>query len=177
MKNLINLFSIVLITTIGYSQNKNVQSEVQTTIITVKDSDGEKKIVKNKEINEVQNIELEDADSKTLNKAMKNTPVNVTSETEVTIDGETRMIDVDRSAYYIYNGKKYDVKVDKLGYSITNEAIKKTALLRKTSNDSYLYINNGKVSSAYFDADGNLIIDTYSEKNDTITTEKFMLAK
>ncbi|MGX7668553.1 hypothetical protein [Flavobacterium pedocola] len=159
------------------AQNTNVQQEVKTTVTTIKDSDGERKIIKKENIKEVQPIELQDAESKVLNKDVKETPVRVTATTEVTMDGVTRSIDVDRSAYYLLDGKKYQIAVDKTGYSMSIPNSKKTALLRKTSNDNYLYINKGKVSVGYFDSEGNLILETYDEKNDKMTLEKFKLVK
>ena len=75
------------------------------------------------------------------------------------------------------NGKKYEIKVDDYGYSINNNESKVSAYLRKTSNNNYLFVNDGKVSAAYFDESGNLIIDTYNEKTDSITTEKYLMAK
>ena len=83
------------------AQNKNVTDIQKTTVTTVKDSDGEKKILKTQEVQEVQNIEFQDADSNALNKDMKQSPVQVISKTTVTNpDGSTRTVDVDRSAYY-----------------------------------------------------------------------------
>ena len=45
------------------------------------DEDGEKKYLKTQEVQEVQNIEFQNADSKALNKDMKETPVEVVSKT------------------------------------------------------------------------------------------------
>lgn len=160
-----------------FAQNTNVQQEVKTTVTTIKDSDGEKKIIKKEKIQEVQDIELKDAESKKINKEMADTPVKVTSATEVTVDGVTRTVDVDRSAYYLLNGQKYQVAVDKSGYSMTIPESKKMALLRKTSNNNYIYVNKNKVSVGYFDNDGNLVLETYDEKNDKMILEKFELIK
>nr|MBP8066072.1 hypothetical protein [Flavobacterium sp.] len=66
---------------------------------------------------------------------------------------------------------------DKTGYTMTMPDTKRLALLRKTSNDSYLYINKNKVSVGYFDKGGNLILETYDDKNDKMTLEKFELVK
>ena len=49
MKNLIVTLSLILCTSYGFAQNKNVQTEEKTTVRTVRDSDGEKKIVKKEE--------------------------------------------------------------------------------------------------------------------------------
>jgi len=177
MKTIILGMAAFLLTLNIQAQNKNVKSEVKTTVTTVKDSEGEKKLVKKEEVQEIQNIELKDAESKVLNKDLKETPVEVISKTEVSVDGLTRVVDVDRSAYYILDGQKYQISLDKDGYKMTNPNSKKLALLRKTSNNNYIYRNNNKISLGYFDQDGNLILETYDEKTDKITLEKFSLAK
>jgi hypothetical protein len=65
MKNLIVTVSLILFTSYGFAQNKNVKTEEKTTVRTIKDSDGEKKIVKKEEIKEIQNIEFEKESEKT----------------------------------------------------------------------------------------------------------------
>lgn len=158
------------------AQNTNVTETSKTTVKTIKDSDGERKQVKQQNTAEVQNIELKDADGKSLNKEMKETPVQVTSVTQITNpDGTTRTVDVDRSAVYTSsNGKKYSVQLDALGYRVTSDQLKKPALLRRTSNNSYIYRANDKTSIAYFDTDGNIVMETYDDKSDKVSTEKFM---
>ena len=177
MKNLIKIAIVVLTTFSLQAQNKNVLKETETKTTTVKNSKGEKKIVTTSEIKEVQDIKLEDAKPNTLNIPMKDSPVMVTQKTELSVDGQTKYVDIDHSAYYLNNGKKYEIKVDDYGYSINNNESKVSAYLRKTSNNNYLFVNDGKVSAAYFDESGNLIIDTYNEKTDSITTEKYLMAK
>lgn len=177
MKTIILGMAAFLFSLNSQAQNQNVKSEVKTTTTTVKDSEGEKKLVKKQETQEIQNIELKDAESKVLNKDMKETPVEVISKTEVSVDGVTRMVDIDRSAYYLLDGQKYQISLDKAGYTMTNPNSKKLALLRKTSNNNYIYRNNNKISLGYFDQDDNLILETYDEKTDKITLEKFSLTK
>lgn len=177
MKKLIVTLSLILCTSYGFTQNKNVSKEEKTTVRTIKDSQGEQKIVKKEEIQEVQDIEFEDNGKNTLNKDMKNTPVQVTSTTEVSVDGVTRSVDVDRSAYYNFDGVKYEVAVDKTGYSLKNTKGKNLGVLRKTSNNNYIYVENNKVSVGYFDKDGNLILETYDPKNDVMIIDKYMVVK
>lgn len=177
MKNLFLCFALLFTIVSGYGQNTNVQSEVKTTVTTVKDSDGEKKIVKKEKVNEIQNIEMKEEKSDPLNKEMKDTPVQVTATTEVSVDGVTRVVDVDRSSYYTLNGEKYQVALDKTGYSVFSSTGKKAAILRKTSNNNYIFKNKNKTSIGYFDKDGNLVLETYDEKSDKVTLEKFDLIK
>ena len=158
------------------AQNTNVTETSKTTVRTVKDSDGERKQVKQQNTTEVQNIELKDADGKSLNKEMKETPVQVTSVTQITNpDGTTRTVDIDRSAVYTStSGKQYKVTLDAMGYSVTSDELKKPALLRKTSTNSYIYRTKDKTSIGYFDTDGNIILETYDDSSDKVTVEKFM---
>ncbi len=158
------------------AQNTNVQSESKTTITTIKDSDGVKKQVVTEKVQEVQEIELKDADSKTLNKDMKETPVKVTATTEVTQNGVTKVIDKDYSAYYNLNGEKYQVTLDNGGYTLISPSNKK-GILRRTSNNNYIYRERRKTSFGYFDARGNLILETYDPRTDKITVETFNVIK
>jgi hypothetical protein len=159
------------------AQIKNVKSEVKTTVTTVKNSDGQKKSIKTQEIKEVQKIELKDAGSNALNKEIKATPVEVTAITSVTTNGVTNIVDVDRSAYYDFNGVKYQVKSAESGYNLYLPNAEKAAVLRKTSNNNYIYNSNTKTSYGYFDGNGNLVLESYDAKTDTITIETLTSSK
>ncbi|MDI5949351.1 hypothetical protein QLS91_00765 [Flavobacterium sp. LB2P84] len=159
------------------AQNKNVKSEVKTTVTTVKSSDGQKKSIKTQEVKEIQKIELKDAESNALNKERKETPVEVTAITSITANGVTNIVDVDRSAYYDLNGEKYQVKLAESGYTIYQPNAEKAAVLRKTSNNNYIYSSKNKTSYGYFDANGNLVLESYDDKTDKITVETFVIIK
>lgn len=159
------------------AQNKNVKTEVKTNITTIKNSQGEKKLVETKEIQEVQNLELNDADSNVLNKDIKESPVEVTATTKITADGVTKVIDVDRSAYYELDGKKYQISSDKKGYSVFMPDGKKSAILRKTSTNNYIYKAGNVTSFGHFNSDGHMVLETYDEKTDTITITTYHIEK
>jgi hypothetical protein len=159
------------------AQNQNVKSEVKTTVTKVKDSDGEKQLVKTQEVKEVQNIELKDADSNVLNKEVKESPVQVIATTAVTADGITKVIDIDRSAYYNLNGEKYQFTNDSSGYTMYLPNSKKAAILRRTSNNNYIYKSKNKTSYGYFDANGNLVLESYDDKTDKVTVETYVIIK
>jgi hypothetical protein len=161
-----------------HSQNKQVQAEEKTTITTIKDSEGEKTAVKKENIQQEQKIELQRAKARTLNKNIKETPVEVTKVVTVTNpDGSTRTVDVDRSAYYIYNGKRYKIALDARGYKITSDEDKKSALLRETTTNSYIYRADGQTSIGYFDTNGNLILETYDDKLDKVKIRTYVPVK
>jgi hypothetical protein len=153
------------------AQNKNVTQTSKTTVTTVKDSEGEKKLVRTQSTNEVQNIQLQDEQSNKLNKDVAPSPVQVTSTTQITApDGTTRTVDVDRSAYYSFGDRKYKVAVDNTGYTMMDND-QKAGVLRKLPNDTYIYKSKDGTSVGYFDADGNLILNTYDDKTDNVRTE------
>ena len=174
MKTIAMIFAASLISVAGFSQVKNVTNTTKTTVTTIKDSDGEKHLVKEQKTQEVQNVELQNAESNALNKDLKATPVQVTSTTQITNpDGSTRTVDVDRSSYYEANGKKYQVKLDAAGYTVYSNEFKKPAVLRKTSTNSYIYRTADKTAIGYFDTNGNLVLETYDDKSDKVTIETF----
>ncbi|MFV8379027.1 hypothetical protein [Flavobacterium sp. LB3R33] len=177
MKTIILGIAAFLFTVNIQAQNKNVKSEVKTTVTTVKNSDGQKKSVKTQEVKEIQKIELKDAESNALNKERKETPVEVTAITSITANGVTNIVDVDRSAYYDLNGEKYQVKLAESGYTIYQPNAEKAAVLRKTSNNNYIYSSKNKTSYGYFDANGNLVLESYDDKTDKITVETFVIIK
>ena len=174
------LFGILFIcaTSTINSQNKNVKDETKTTTTTVVDSKGEKTYVKKENTREVQNIELQNQEPKNINMDLKDSPVMVKTTTTITNpDGSTRTVDVDRSSYYTYKGKKYNVALDSKGYRMLSEDKKEEAFLRKTTTNSFIYQNKKKTAIGYFDVDGNLILETYNPKTDTISFQKYIVTK
>ena len=175
MKTLIIGIAAGLFCITASAQNTNVTDVSKTTTTTIKDSEGEKKLVKKENTQEVQNIELQNPDSKELNKDLKASPVQVTSSTQVTTpDGTTRTVDVDRSAYYSVGGSKFKMAIDNSGYTVTEPATgRRTAILRRTSNNNYIYRTKDRTSIGYFDANGNLVLETYDDKTDKVTVETY----
>lgn len=161
------------------AQNTNVTETSKKTVTTIKDSEGEKQVVKEQKTSEAQDIKFKDTPGDPLNKEMQATPTQVTSVTQITNpDGTTRTVDVDRSAVYASDsGKKYTIALDPMGYRVTSDALKKPALMRKTSTNSYIYRTKDKTSIAYFDTNGNIILETYDDASDKVTVEKFMKTK
>ncbi|HEX8561425.1 MAG TPA: hypothetical protein VF676_00470 [Flavobacterium sp.] len=174
MKNIVLAAALVLFATGASAQNRNVTSTSTSTVTTVKDSEGEKTLVKTQRVNETQNVELQNAESNALNKDVKPSPVQVTASTTITApDGTTRVVDVDRSAYYSLGGKRYQVSVDNTGYTMMTDNNQKAGVLRPLSNNTYIYRNGDRTSVGSFDADGNLILQSYDDKTDKVTTEMF----
>jgi hypothetical protein len=53
----------------------------------------------------------------------------------------------------------------------------KAAVLRKTSNNNYIYNLILKPHYGYFDGNGNLVLESYDAKTDTITIETLTSSK
>lgn len=177
MKTTILLAATIIFSANIQAQNVNIKGTTNTTTTTIKNSDGDKTYTKKENINEVQNIELNDVPSNSLNTEMKMSPTQETSVTEIiNPDGSIRTIDVDRSSYYLSNGIKYRIATDNLGYTVS-QGSNKPALLRKTANNSYIYYSKNKTSIGHFDANGNLILETYDNNSDRIITETYVIIK
>jgi hypothetical protein len=171
MKNIIT-FGLALLLSAGLqAQNTNVTDVTKKTVTTVKDSDGTKQVVKEMHIQARQKIELENADSKALNKNLKDSPVELTSTTTVTNpDGTTRTVAIDRSAIYQFNGFNYLLSLDPSGYVVTDADNVAIGLLRATTTNSYIFRGKESISIGYFDVDGNLVLETYDDDSDKVTT-------
>lgn len=178
MKNLF-LTGVFLFTTLTISaQNKNVQKETETVTTTIKDSKGAKKVVKTTETKETQNVELQMSEKKGKNIPIKEeAKVDVSKTTKIKIDGEIQYVDIYRSDYYNSNGMKYQILQKGNGYSLINPTNNEVGVLRKTSNNNYIYRSDDKVSFGHFDFDGNLVLETFDYKNDTITIEKYIIER
>lgn len=176
MKTLSIVAASLLFSVAMQAQNTNVTQTSKTTVRTIKDSEGEKKVVKEQKTTEAQDIKFKDAAGDPLNKEMAASPTQIISTTQITNpDGTTRTVDVDRSSVYTSeSGKKFTVSLDAMGYQVMGDGLKKPALMRKTSTNSYIYRAKDKTSIGYFDTDGNIILETYDDASDKVTIEKFM---
>jgi hypothetical protein len=171
---MLSLFGLLLSLNV-VAQNQNKKTETVTTTTTVKDNKGEHKVVKKEEVKEVQNIELKEVPKGTLNTDIQPSPTQATVTTKVSVDGQEKIVDVDHSAYYSSNGERYQMLSDKSGYTFSSP--KSVSLLRRTSGNNYIYKNKDKFSVGHFDANGNLVLETYDEKTDKVTVEVFDLQK
>lgn len=179
MKKLILGAVAVLFALSAQAQNTNVTETSKTTVTTIKDSEGQKQVVKEQKTQEAQDIKFKDTKGDPLNKEMANTPTQVTSVTQITNpDGTTRTVNVDRSAVYTSSsGKKYSLALDPMGYRVTSDELKKPALLRMTSTNSYIYRSKDRTSVGYFDTNGDFVLESYDDKSDKVTIEKFSRVK
>lgn len=176
MKKLI-LAAVILISANHLNaQNTNVIDVTKKTVTTIKDSEGAKEIVKEQGLKATQEIELNDADSKTLNKDVKETPYQVETSTITTVvnpDGSTRTVGIDRSGVYESNGTKFKLTLDAAGYIVSTESDVKIGVMRTTSSNSFIFRGKNYVSVGYFDINGNLIVESHDEKSDRISITNY----
>jgi len=179
MKKLILGATAIVFALSAQAQNTNVTETSKTTVTTIKDSDGAKQVVKEQKTSEAQDIKFKETAGDPLNKEMQVTPTQVTSVTQITNpDGSTRTVSTDRSAVYNSpSGKKYTLALDPMGYRVTSDELKKPALLRMTSTNSYIYRSKDVTSVGYFDTNGDFVLESYDDKSDKVTIQKFTKAK
>lgn len=157
-----------------HAQNKNVVDETKKTIITVDNGEKETKTIKNENTREVQVIELEGKKDETVNRDIKPSPTIVEKSTEIiNPDGSVRIVDIDRTKYYTLNGQKYKIELDSQGYVLLSENNKNIGKIRKTTTNSFIFVGKDKTAIAYFDTNGNLVIESYNPKTDTVTFETY----
>ncbi len=146
MKNIAVIIMLALGLSLNAQVNKNVTEETKTTKVTVNDGSNPKTLTKTEKRAAKQDIELKDADSKKLNKDVKPTPVKVTATTTVSGDGVPTQIN--RSSFYTMNGERYQFVSDKMGYKIASPNDVSYGVLRKTSNNNYIYKTKDRTSLA-----------------------------
>lgn len=175
---LVAMIVLVFTFSLSQAQNKNVVDETKKTIITVNDGESKKQTVKNENTREVQMIELDEQKDKTVNRDVRPSPTVVEQSTEIiNPDGSVRVVDVDRTNYYTLNGQKYKVELDAQGYSLVSENNKNIGKIRKTTTNSFIFVGKDKTAIAYFDTNGNLVLESYNPKTDTVTFETYTVFK
>jgi len=166
MKNIAIAILLALGLTANAQDNKNVTKETTTTTVTVNDGTGKpKKVTKTETTQASQKIELQDADSKKLNKQATYTDEQVSASTTIQGDGVP--------TYFQRNGERYIFVTDKTGYKIASPTDRNYGVVRKTSNGQYIYRTKDSTSIGYFDGSGNFVVETYDDKSDGVTVETY----
>lgn len=167
MKNIALAIMLVLGVAASAQENPaNVSKETTTTTVTVNNGTGSpKKVTKTETTVAKQNIELKDADSKKLNKDMKQTPVQVSSSTTIKGDGVP--------TYYEKDGARYIFVTDKNGYKIASSNDIGYGVVRKTSDGRYIFRTKNTTSVGTFDDNGNFTVETYDAKSDGFMVETY----
>lgn len=165
MKNIAIAFLLAMGLTATAQVNQNVTKESTTTTVTVNNGAKPRTITKTETTEAKQNIELKDANSKKLNKDVKDSPVEVSSSTTIQGDGIP--------SYYEMNGQRYVFVTDKSGYKIASPTVRNYGVVRKTANGNYIYRTANSTSVGHFDETGNFVVETYDDKTDGVTVETY----
>jgi hypothetical protein len=171
MKTIVTIIMLSLGVTLSAQVNQNVTKETKTTKVTVSDGKDPKTVTKTETRNAKQDIELKDADSKKLNKDIQPSPVQVTATTSVSGDGMPTQIN--QTSFYTMNGERYQFVTDANGYKIASPSNVNYGMLRKTSNNNYIYTTGTTTSTGYFDGKGNFVVETYDKGTDGVTVETY----
>lgn len=155
---------------------KQVTKESTTRTVTVDNGETKRQVSKTERTEAVQDIKLQNAESKQLNKDIAPTPVKVEKTTTISGTGIPTQ-EIDRSSYYSFNGRNYQFRSDNSGYRISSPDNTNYGVLRRLSNGNYIYRTNDRVSVGYFDENGNFVVETYDHNNDRITVETYTRVK
>ena len=177
MKN----FAIAILLASGLSAtaqvNQNVTKESTTTTVKVNDGTGTpKKLVRTKNTESVNEIEIKDADSKNLNKQTVESTPQVISSTTVERDNGFNAR-VGQISNFQMGGKDYIFVSEKTGYRIATPDNKDYAKVRRTSNGQYIYKTPTATSIGYFNNQGNFVVETYDDKTDGFMVETYTKAQ
>lgn len=171
MKNIALIVFLSLGFGLNAQVNKNVTDETKITTTTVNNGSTPRTVTKTEKVTTEQNIELKDAESKKLNKDIKPTPTQVTATTTVSTNGVPRQ--VSSTSYYTMDNTRYQFLTDNAGYRISSPNNTNYAIIRRTSNNSYIYKTQDRTSIGYFDANGNFVVESYDDKTDSMTKQVY----
>ena len=176
MKKIVTLMLLLFGFTLT-AQNTNTSKETKTTTTTVDHGTEQKKVVKTEQVETKQDIELKDANSKKLNKDVQPTPTQVTKTT--TISGDGIPTQTGQTTYYELNGRRFTFVTDKTGYRISSPDNRDYAVVKRTTSDgkTYTYTTKSGDSKAYFDDNGNFVVETHDAKKKTTTKEVYVRVK
>lgn len=177
MKKTLLTVALLIFTFTVSAQIKDVTKETKTTTVTVNNGQKVDKIVKTTKTDAEQEIKFKDADSKKLNKDIIPTPVEVNSQTTITANGTT-VAEIDRSSYYMMDGKNYHFVTDRAGgYRVASPTDVDYGTMRKASNNNFIFKHEGKTSIAHFDANGDLVVETYDDNGTGLIVQTYSLVK
>ncbi|MAN59150.1 MAG: hypothetical protein CMC08_04860 [Flavobacteriaceae bacterium] len=168
MKTTITLLLATALTVGTYAQdnkNKNVKKTTTVTKTAVMDDDGIEVSEKEAELKVTRKLGLTDFKG-THNFEVDLMPRNI--ETDVSYSYEDEIFAFEKTA----TGYKM-VTVD------PDESRSDFADIVKSSQEGFYYVRpkNATNSIGYYDSNGNFIVETYNNDNDTVTMSKFSLKK
>lgn len=163
MKKLLIIFALAAFSTTFAQANKNEKKETLTTKTTVTDSKGMNVSSKDITKTETQPVALSTSDANKTNQEMVLPPVYVHTDVSYNSDGTNYMFQEDKSGYRMMKGNDAN-------------AASAYGLLRATSQKGYYILSqNGDSSFGYFDQNGNFVVESYDDTNDSMKTTTYSI--
>tara|TARA_R110002020_G_scaffold302150_1_gene517556 strand:+ start:5510 stop:6004 length:495 start_codon:yes stop_codon:yes gene_type:complete len=159
MKTLV-LVSVMAISTIAFAQNNDKIEKTQTIKTTVNNGRESNTTTKKITTTTSRDVQLNPADTDKVNQRLSNSDLN--TRTDVT---------------YSNSDHSYRLEKDDKGMNLVmmngTERMPLAKMRKLSTKEGYVIRNNDETSYAHFDTAGNLIVETYDYKNDSIVVKKY----
>ncbi|MEL4308497.1 hypothetical protein [Joostella sp. CR20] len=166
MKNLILLTTIILTTSIGFAQNKNVLEETVTKTTKVKTNLGEEEVKEQVQVTQEQDVRLDVADRNELNQDRAQTPVKVTKQ-ETMVESSGNIV-IDKKTQFVCNDTHCDFLPSDNGFVINSENQNLNATIYQSTNNKYIVETKNGKGVGYFDANQNFVVEIANPDNNTV---------
>lgn len=160
MKNLLLIGALALSVT-AFAQEDKVEKIVTTKTTVNNGRDTTTNVTKKIKTVATKDVKLDPRDAGKVNQRM--VPTQATIKTDVIYSNE---------------GNSYALEQNAKGYNfvaVEGETKTPMAKLRKLSNAGYIYMDEEGTSFAHFDANGNLVVETYDNATDEIIVKNFTI--
>ena len=159
MKTLV-LFGLMTISTVAFAQNNDKIEKTQTIKTTVNNGTESNTTTKKITTTTSRDVQLDPTDTGKVNQRITNS--NLNTRTDIT---------------YSNSDHSYSLEKDDKGLNLImiegNERMPLAKMRKLSTKEGYVFRNNDETSYAHFDTEGNLIVETYDYKNDSIVVKKY----
>ncbi len=181
MKNLIYIFSFLMITGAFAQEKKPIDKmeETKTTTTTVNKngevvSENTVKVTTKKE----QAIKTVQREGNTPDGDKVDTPVKVTQTIQINRNSDPFYDVTDKTVYYNYNDEQFTFTSDNNGFLMTSPQNSSYGEARKSaSNHFYLMTIKGNPGVGYFDHKGNFVVEYHDTANNVMIMESYEMSK
>lgn len=181
MKNLIYIFSFLMISTVYAQEKKPVDKmEATKTTKTTINKNGEK--VSESTVKETtrkeQEIKTVQRKGNTPDGDKVDTPVKVTKTIEIDSDSDPFYDVKDKVVYYNYDDTQFTFTSNKEGFLMASPENGSYGEARKSaSNHFYLMTIKGQPGVGYFDSNGRFIVEYYDKEKDAMVMQSYEMSE
>ncbi|MCM5663553.1 hypothetical protein [Galbibacter mesophilus] len=166
MRNLVLIAAILLGTTLGFAQNKEILEETVTTTTKVKTNTGEKELKETVTVKKEQDVNLSETDKNSLNQDRASAPTKVTKK-EMVVDGDREVI-IDRKTSFVCEDNRCDFIPFNEGFTINSEDHMLNATTYQKADNKYIVKTKHGDGIGYFDQEENFIVEITKEDGSTV---------